>query len=100
MGKAIIEITENPVTVGIIDKKVVVELGVTGPQAAQEPLGYVHHQSSASTTWVINHNLSFIPSVTIVDSSGNVVEGSYNYPDVDNVIANFSSSFAGEAYLS
>lgn len=100
MGKAIIEITENPVTVGIIDTKVIVELGVSGPQGPQLPLGYVHHQSSASTTWTINHNLSFIPNITIVDSSGNVIEGSYNYPDSDTVIANFSNSFAGEAYLS
>jgi hypothetical protein len=100
MGKAIIEITENPVTVGIIDNKVVVELGVSGPQGPQLPLGHVHYQASASTTWIINHNLSFIPNITIVDSSGNVIEGSYNYPNSDVVIANFSNSFAGEAYLS
>ena len=54
----------------------------------------------ASDTWTITHGLQFIPNITVVDSAGTVVEGSYTYPDEDIVVANFSGAFSGKAYLS
>ena len=63
-------------------------------------LGYVHEQNVANTTWTITHGLGFIPNITVVDSAGTVVEGSYNYPNSSTVVANFSSAFSGKAYLS
>jgi hypothetical protein len=112
-----VEIVENPVTISTNDDNVVVSttdqvvtisLGTSGPQGPKgDPgevqyvdLSYVHDQSSAAAVWTINHGLQFIPSITVVDSSGNVVEGSYNYPDENTVIVTFSSAFAGKAYLS
>lgn len=117
MSNVKVEIIENPVTISTNDDNVVVSstdqvvtvsLGTSGPQGPKgDPgevqyvdLSYVHNQASAASTWTINHGLQFIPSITVVDSSGNVVEGSYNYPDQNTVIATFSSAFAGKAYLS
>lgn len=63
-------------------------------------LGYVHTQNTPSTTWSITHGLGFVPNITVVDSGGTVVEGSYNYPNNDSVVLTFSSAFSGKAYLS
>lgn len=60
---------------------------------------YTFNQMSALATWTITHNLSKYPSVTIVDSSGNVVVGEVYYIDSDSVRVVFSGAFAGKAYL-
>lgn len=60
---------------------------------------YVHEQSPASDTWVINHNLKKYPSVTIVDSAGRVVIGEVQYIDNTLIICSFSAPFSGIAYL-
>jgi hypothetical protein len=65
-----------------------------------EELGYVHDQPSPASTWTISHGLGFTPNISVVDSAGTVVEGSYNYPDSNTVVATFSSQFSGKAYLS
>jgi hypothetical protein len=65
-----------------------------------QELGYVHIQEVASATWTIEHGLGFTPNITVVDTAGTVVEGSYNYPNANTVVLTFSSSFSGKAYLS
>jgi hypothetical protein len=60
---------------------------------------YVHNQASPATVWSITHNLSKYPSITVVDSSGNVVTGDYQYINQNQVDLNFSSAFSGMAYL-
>jgi hypothetical protein len=65
-----------------------------------QELGYVHIQEVASATWTINHGLGFIPNITVVDTAGTVVEGSYNYPDLSTVVLTFVGGFSGRAYLS
>jgi hypothetical protein len=62
--------------------------------------GYVHEQTASATTWTINHNLDFVPNITVVDTFGTVVEGSYDYPNDTTVVLNFSSPFSGKAFLS
>jgi hypothetical protein len=61
---------------------------------------YVHMQGVPSSTWVINHNLEYYPSVEIVNSAGVAVIGDYQYVNANTVIANFTDPFAGKAYLS
>jgi hypothetical protein len=63
-------------------------------------LGYVYTQSVPASTWNITHGLGFIPNITVVDSGGTVVEGSYNYPNNSSVVLTFTGSFTGKAYLS
>lgn len=87
---------------------IVVEVGITGPQGPSgadglgqpSDISHIHDQAVASDQWTIVHNLVFYPSITVVDSSGNVIEGSYNYQDENTIIASFSGAFSGKAYLS
>lgn len=72
----------------------------TGISLRQAELGYVHTQTVASATWTVNHNLEFVPNITVVDTGENVIEGSYEYPSATQVILRFSSPFSGKAYLS
>jgi hypothetical protein len=100
-----VEIIENNSQVVLQEETVEIIIGETGPQGPSgqiDPtaLGYAHTQNSASTTWSITHGLGFTPNITVVDSGGTVVEGSYNYPNANTVVLTFSSSFSGKAYLS
>jgi hypothetical protein len=61
---------------------------------------YVHTESPASASWVINHAMGKqYPSVDVVDNSGNSVEGDITYTDANNLTITFNTSFAGFAYL-
>jgi hypothetical protein len=60
---------------------------------------HIHTQGVASATWVITHSLKKYPSVTIVDSLGNVVFGEIQYTDINTVTLTFSGGFSGKAYL-
>lgn len=97
-----VNISENNIRVNVEERNYKIELSNTGPQGSVDYslLGTTHEQASASTTWSITHNLGYYPSITVVDSSGNVVEGSYYYPNLTTIIASFSNSFAGRAFLS
>jgi hypothetical protein len=64
------------------------------------PYAYVHNQASPATVWTINHPLSFIPNIAIVDSAGDQVEGEVRYVDADTVQLTFTAAFSGIAYLS
>jgi hypothetical protein len=60
---------------------------------------YRHVQSAASATWVITHNLNKYPSVTIVDSAGDMVFGAVSIDSINQVTVSFSAAFSGEAYI-
>ena len=78
------------------------ELGWGSPTdlVGSQELGYVHIQENASATWSITHGLGFVPNITVVDTAGTVVEGSYNYPNSNTVVLTFVGGFSGRAYLS
>jgi len=61
---------------------------------------FIHNQEIASDIWTITHNLVYFPNVTIVDSSGRVVEGEIEYINQNSLIVYFNGAFAGKAYLS
>lgn len=65
-----------------------------------QELGYVHIQENASATWNVTHGLGFVPNITVVDTAGTVVEGSYSYPNSSTVVLTFIGAFSGRAYLS
>lgn len=56
-------------------------------------------QSVPAANWTINHNLGRFPSIEVVDSSGNVVEGNIDYVNANTITASFTGGFAGLAYL-
>jgi hypothetical protein len=103
-----IEIINNPFDLTIEETPFEVSLSDSGPQGPQgipgevqfSDLSYTHTQDVSSNTWTIVHGLRFIPSITVVDSAGSVVEGDYSYPDENTVIATFAGGFTGKAYLS
>lgn len=58
-----------------------------------------YEQLIASDTWTITHNLNRYPSVTVVDSGGNVVTGDVTYLDSNTVQIVFTGAFSGSVYL-
>lgn len=60
---------------------------------------YIHNQGTASSVWNINHKLNKYPSVTVIDSANNEVEGEISYIDLNNITIKFNSSFSGKAIL-
>jgi hypothetical protein len=120
-GKVTVELIENPITLDVTEENVVVSvteqpvevtIGFAGPQGPKgdkgdpgevqfEDLSYVHTQNVASSLWNVTHGLGFIPNITVIDSAGSVVEGSYTYSEDGNTVSlSFSSPFSGKAYLS
>lgn len=69
------------------------------PLDRQRMQGYVHYQTTVSSTWAITHNLGKYPSVTVVDSDGNVIIGDVKYVSENEVKVSFTSAFSGAAYL-
>jgi len=57
------------------------------------------HVFASTTSVVINHGLGKIPSVTVIDDSGNRVHGDVAYTDLNNLTITFNTAFAGTAYL-
>ncbi len=55
--------------------------------------------SSPNTTWTINHNLGLYPSVTTVDSSGDVIIGEVSYTNNNTIVITFSEAVSGKAFL-
>jgi hypothetical protein len=66
---------------------------------------FTHHQNTASTTWVINHNLDTFPSVSLkFSSSDNVYTnvgafGGVTYTDSNTITITLAAAESGYAYL-
>lgn len=60
---------------------------------------YTHDQMVASKSWEITHDLNCYPSVSIVDTGGNIVIGEVQYISEKKLIISFSNSFSGKAYI-
>lgn len=63
-------------------------------------VSYTHAQGQDSSTWEVEHNLGFYPSVSVFMSSGDVVEGAIEHQDVNTLTITFSVAISGTAYLS
>jgi hypothetical protein len=57
-------------------------------------------QPNASTTWVIDHEIPFRPSITVVDSTGREIIPDIEYTSATVITLTFSAAVGGEAYLS
>jgi len=60
---------------------------------------FIFEQAIASDTWVITHNLNKYPSVTIVDSAGNVFTPAIQYDSKNQVTVTMNGATTGKAYL-
>lgn len=60
---------------------------------------YVHTQAVASATWNVVHNLAKFPSVTIVDTAGDEVEGEVTHNTNNTLTIKFTAAFSGKAFI-
>lgn len=58
---------------------------------------YLHTQASAATTWVINHNLGFNPSIEIRNAGGVVVAGRVTHTTLNQTQVQFNVAITGTA---
>lgn len=87
----------------------VISIGTPGPPGPPGPQGadggatsgvYVHTHDVASSSWTINHNLGYFPSVTTVNQNKQEVLGDLTYVNNNTVQINFSVPVSGFAYFS
>lgn len=64
-----------------------------------EDANYIHDQMLSSNVWTINHDLDKYPSVSIVDTGGNLVVGDVEYISKSQLKIYFNYEFSGKAYL-
>lgn len=69
------------------------------PAVTGADLNFEYAQLTAASTWVVAHYLGKRPSVTVIDSAGDEVEGYVVYDSADQLTLTFSAAFAGTAYL-
>lgn len=60
---------------------------------------YVHTQMTSQSIWVITHNLSKNPSVTILTNDDEEVFGNVEYLNSNSLKISFSVPFSGKAIL-
>lgn len=58
---------------------------------------FTFSQGVPTSTWIVPHNLGKLPSVTIIDSAGDQVEGSIHFDSINQVTITFSAAFSGVA---
>lgn len=64
-----------------------------------QDLNYTHFQDVPNDTWVVTHNLGKYPSVTIIDSAGDLVQTDIIYLDENTIKLEFNGAFAGKAFI-
>jgi hypothetical protein len=79
----------------------VVRVVTPGPAGAQGPPGsaYVYLQVTPSTTWTINHNLGYRPSVELLDAGSQEIDGQVFHPSVNQTVVILNPATAGSARL-
>lgn len=84
-----------------LDQSVAVRYGdlLAQIQGFQGDKNYFHDQGTPSASWTIQHNMNKFPSVTVIDTGGNEVEGDVFYVDQNNLTINFNGQFSGTATL-
>lgn len=60
---------------------------------------YVHTQTTPSTSWVINHNLGFRPSVELLDSGSQEIDAEVSHPSANQTVVTLKVATAGLARL-
>lgn len=106
----VIDLTQEPTYIAPYpDITNIASVGPQGPKGSKGDKGdkgdaadvsHTYTQSIPSDTWVIAHNLNFIPNVTVQDSAGTIIEGEITYTNSNNLTLTFNSAFSGYAYLS
>ena len=56
-------------------------------------------QSTATSEWIIDHNLGRFPQVTTTDTDGVLMAGQVTWPTINRVVITFTPATAGRAVL-
>jgi hypothetical protein len=109
-----VEENDQTVDVNVTEQVVDVTVGTSGPQGATGAAGaagpagpagatggsFTYNQTSPQTVWTVVHNLGYNPNVTTMDTANSVIEGNYNYVDINTLQISFNTATSGIAYLS
>lgn len=82
---------------GIVRKVAASSFGAGGGGGTGSGDSFTFTQSTPSSTWSVNHALGRYPSVTIIDSTGRLVEGDVEYVSLNSLIVTFAGAFGGTA---
>lgn len=96
LGNTLTETAESILVFDIEQNLLYVWTGSAWLKVNQEH--YTHDQMVSSNVWLVNHNLSKNPAVSIVDTGGNEVEGDVLYVNSNSLTLTFSAPFSGKAY--
>lgn len=70
-----------------------------GPQGPAGGAAFVHQQVVPATTWTINHNLGYKPSVELLDSGSQEIDGDVVHPSNNQTVVTLNPASAGLARL-
>jgi hypothetical protein len=101
---------QNPRTFGLSD---LADVELTSPTAGEVlkydgtqwvdgtdgSAAYVFTQSAPSSTWTINHNLGYVPSVEVFDSGSQEVDADVTHPTANQTVILFTVPLSGFARL-
>jgi hypothetical protein len=73
--------------------------GTQWVDATDQAPSYTHTQSSSATTWTINHNLGFKPSVELFDNGSQEIDGHVVHTSANQVVVSFTKAITGFARL-
>lgn len=76
-----------------------VQVQVPGPPGPSGITAYVHQQSVSSTTWTIAHNLGFKPSVELLNTASQEIDGDVVHISNNVTVISFNVPVAGLARL-
>ena len=73
--------------------------GATGPAGGGVGTAYVHSQTTPATTWTINHNLGYRPSVELLNAGSQEIDGDVSHPSINQTVVILNPPSAGIARL-
>jgi hypothetical protein len=73
--------------------------GDPGPPGQAGAYAYVFQQAAPATTWTINHNLGYRPSVELLDSGSQEIDGDVSHPSINQTLVALTPATAGLARL-
>ena len=89
-----------------VNGSIVAVIGPQGPQGEpgiQGPPGpiasSVVYEYQPATVWVVAHNQGRYPSITLVDTSNDVLDGGVEYTNDNTITVTFSAATGGRAFI-
>ena len=62
-------------------------------------ISFTHHQTVPAAQWVIDHHMSLIPNVILLDSGGQEMIAEIHHPSDQTTVVVHSAPYTGTAYL-